>query len=222
MADTYRTDVISDDIDRRLTLQRRLKFLDNYDEQRKPIAGKSLDSMRKSMSGQRKLESEAEEDLSSSVDSSDHSSDSAASSESEKKKSRKTKAARRKRSSKKTNDIGADQLATILAALKPKSAPVDSVQIVNDPLSVPISSTLPASALNAADIAQQVVQLLKQQGDQVEKKGKAPGKTGSKVAYKRVDQVYDRKIHNYKLKETVHADPQRDEWDQVCSANQEI
>lgn len=217
MADTEHTDTLGDDPDIRRSLLKELAALNNID----PRTGRNLtisrrfDEMRKSTLSHRKVESEAEEELSSSADSSEHSSDSAASSDSEKKKSRKTKAARRKKSSKKTNDNAAEQLATILAALKPRSAAVDNVQVVTDPLALPGSSTLPVPALSAADIAQQVVQLLKQQDDQVDKKEKAPGKTGSKVAFKRVDQVYDRKIHNYKLKETVHNDPQRDEWDQV-------
>lgn len=221
MAPTERINILGDDIDIRRSFERELTFLDHNDTggRRSLITGKTLGEMRKSLLGQRKPESEAEEELSSSADSSDHSSDSAASSDSEKKKSKKAKAGKRKRSSKKTNESAAEQLATILAAaaLKPRSAPVDSVQVVSDPLALPGSSTVPAPALSATDIAQQVVQLLKQQDDQVDKKGKAPGKTGSKAAFKRVDQVYDRKIHNYKLKETVHDDPQRDEWDQVCS-----
>ncbi|KAK2748624.1 hypothetical protein FQN55_004177 [Onygenales sp. PD_40] len=39
------------------------------------------------------------------------------------------------------------------------------------------------------------------------------GKRGSKVDFKRVDQLWDNTIHNYKLTETID-DPDADEWDQ--------
>ncbi|OJJ47067.1 hypothetical protein ASPZODRAFT_132000 [Penicilliopsis zonata CBS 506.65] len=44
-------------------------------------------------------------------------------------------------------------------------------------------------------------------------KAKARRKKASKVAFKRVDQLWDNTIHNYKLTETVD-DPGADEWDQ--------
>ncbi|KAL1851576.1 hypothetical protein Plec18170_006395 [Paecilomyces lecythidis] len=45
------------------------------------------------------------------------------------------------------------------------------------------------------------------------KKAKSRGKRASKVAYKRVDQLWDNTIHNYKLTETMD-DPDASEWDQ--------
>jgi hypothetical protein len=44
-------------------------------------------------------------------------------------------------------------------------------------------------------------------------KAKEKHKRASKVAFKRVDQLWDQSIHNYKLTETVD-DPDQDEWDQ--------
>lgn len=44
-------------------------------------------------------------------------------------------------------------------------------------------------------------------------KVKEKNKRASKVAFKRVDQLWDQSIHNYKLTETVD-DPDQDEWDQ--------
>lgn len=44
-------------------------------------------------------------------------------------------------------------------------------------------------------------------------KSKEKKKRASKVAFKRVDQLWDQSIHNYKLTETVD-DPDRDEWEQ--------
>lgn len=190
------------------------------------FGGHSLagDTMRRARARRLELEQEAE-DSASSTHSSDDSSDSAASSEDEKKKSKKDKdkakgssSSKKRRSGRRAgndaNKEGLDQLAALLgAAMKPKtSAPNDG--IISDPLALPPIDSLPPPGLNASDIAQQVVQLMKQE-ETASRKSK-PGKVGSKVAFKRVDQVYDRKIHNYKLKETVHEDPKRDEWDQVC------
>lgn len=165
----------------------------------------------------RESEQEPEDSVSSS-NSSDDSSDSAASSMDEKKKKSKkdkTKADKRKRGRRSGNDRskdGLDQLAALLGAMKPKNTASNDT-LLSDPLALPAGDPLAAPALNASDIAQQVVQLMKQE-ENAGRKSK-PGKVGSKVAFKRVDQVYDRKIHNYKLKETVHDDPKRDEWDQV-------
>ena len=44
-------------------------------------------------------------------------------------------------------------------------------------------------------------------------KSKEKNKRASKVAFKRVDQLWDQSIHNYKLTETVD-DPDQDEWEQ--------
>lgn len=182
----------------------------------------SGDTMRRARARRLELQHEAEESVSSS-NSSDESSDSAASSDNdEKKKTKKdndkAKTTRKRRAGRKaTNDTGKeglDQLAALLgAAIKPKTSASQDVT-VSDPLALPPMDPLPASGLSASDIAHQVVQLMKQE-EHASKKSR-PGKVGSKVAFKRVDQVYDRKIHNYKLKETVHEDPKRDEWDQVC------
>jgi len=179
-----------------------------------------LDNMRKStLLKDRKVESEAEpEDDSSSVDSSDQSSDSAASSEDDKKKAKKVKASKnkkRKASRATSGTSGLEQLVTILAGKAKQNLPPPPVDSLLDPLP-PAVSAPPPPTLSASDIAAQVVALLKQEEEQSDGKKKAPGKVGTKVAFKRVDQVYDRKIHNFKLKETVQSDPKTDQWDQVC------
>ncbi|KAL2218538.1 putative AAA family ATPase [Thermoascus aurantiacus ATCC 26904] len=46
-----------------------------------------------------------------------------------------------------------------------------------------------------------------------QQKSKGKGKRASKIAFKRVDQLWDNTIHNYKLTET-RDDPGADEWDQ--------
>ncbi|KAL3451638.1 hypothetical protein BJX65DRAFT_304231 [Aspergillus insuetus] len=50
-------------------------------------------------------------------------------------------------------------------------------------------------------------------GDQLGESKKLKKKAGSKVAFKRVDQLWDNTIHNFKLTETVD-DPSVNEWDQ--------
>lgn len=188
-------------------------------------------------SGQPEEPAEPEDTSSSDEPDDDRSSDSASSSDEEeekkkkkKKKEKKSKDAEKDKKKKSTaKPVGADgamdlgKFATLLAALsKPvststatSSALPDS--ILSDPLSLPPAPATKSSAsASATEIAQQVVQLLKQ--DELIRQNQAtPAKIGSKVAFKRVDQVYDRKIHNYKLKETVQADTQHDKWDQVKS-----
>lgn len=56
-------------------------------------------------------------------------------------------------------------------------------------------------------------ELRKAKGKQKKKGKAAKGKRASKVAFKRVDQLWDQSIHNYKLTETVE-DEGADEWDQ--------
>lgn len=73
-------------------------------------------------------------------------------------------------------------------------------------------SGLRPASVDVVEVAQQVVQILQKQ---VRKKEKPTAKSGSKIAFKRVDQVYDRRIHNYKLRETVQGDEKLDIWDQV-------
>lgn len=166
----------------------------------------------------RKVESDPElEDGSTSLDSSEQSSDSAASSEDEKKKkkAKKAKASKSKKKGTKSNNgsAGIEQLVNLLAGKMKQNTALPLLDNVLEP-PPPSGSIPPPPALNASDIAAQVVALLKQEEEPSDGK-KAPGKVGSKVAFKRVDQVYDRKIHNYKLKETVQSDPKTDQWDQV-------
>lgn len=169
----------------------------------------------------RKAESDQEpDDDSTSLDSSEQSSDSTESSGDEKKKAKKAKANKNKKK-KGTRSVngsaGVEQLVNILAGKIKQNNAAQAVDTVLEPLP-PLGSAPPPPppALNAADIAAQVVAQLRQEEDQSDAKKKAPGKLGSKVAFKRIDQVYDRKIHNYKLKETVQSDPKTDQWDQVC------
>lgn len=159
----------------------------------------------------RKVESE-DEDESSSVESTSNPSDSEASSSEDKKKKSKKQKAVKKKAGKKAQDGDLAQMLALLGGLQKagKTPPPPPNDNILDGLPPPPVSLNPT----AAEIAQQVVQLMKEQEEQPDKKQKA-GKTGSKVAFKRVDQVYDRKIHNYKLKETVHEDPKADVWDQV-------
>lgn len=159
----------------------------------------------------------------------DRSSESDSSSGDEKKKKKLKKAKKDKKDKKKragaravdidgTMDLS--RLATLLATIsKPaptsavtSSAPLDTM--LSDPLSIPPPPSLSSTSASATEIAQQVVQLLKQE-EQSDQKKTTTAKIGSKVAFKRVDQVYDRKIHNYKLKETVQGDTEHDKWDQV-------
>ncbi|KAK5936536.1 hypothetical protein PMZ80_011223 [Knufia obscura] len=175
------------------------------------------DAMKKSLLKGRKVESDPEpEDETTSHDSSEHSSDSAASSEDEKKKkTSKTKANKNKKrkSTKATNgNVSVEQLLTLLTGMKQNNVAPAADSLIEPPVSS--GSIPPPPGLDAADIAAQVVALLKQEEEQSDGKKQAPGKIGTKVAFKRVDQVYDRKIHNYKLKETVQSDPKTDQWDQ--------
>ncbi|WEW57032.1 hypothetical protein PRK78_002491 [Emydomyces testavorans] len=67
--------------------------------------------------------------------------------------------------------------------------------------------------LLAEQTAQQAA-LLQQQQRALQKAAKAKKqKRASKVAYKRIDQLWDNTLHNYKLTETVK-DPDANEWDQ--------
>lgn len=158
---------------------------------------------------------------------------SASSSESEKKRAKKGKKDRKKRKGTKSTGVeGAmdlTKLTTLLAtmskpatALAPHTTPsIDT--LTSDPLLPP--PPVPAPNLSSAsptahEIAQQVVHLLKQEEQDMQNQ-KAPAKIGTKVAFKRVDQVYDRKIHNYKLRETVQGDTQHDKWDQVILFSRE-
>lgn len=165
-----------------------------------------------------KAPSESENESSSSEDMSSTESTSSLSSEDEKskKKSRKAKekTSTKKKSPKKgSNDQRVQQLATLLAGLGSKPASSNPDGLLDLPLPPPPPGAVPAP--NEEAIAQRVFELMKADQDAGNKKDKPPGKVGSKVAFKRVDQVYDRKIGNYKLKETVHDDPKRSEWDQV-------
>lgn len=114
-----------------------------------------------------------------------------------------------------------DLLAQVLAAaprLTTSSANrgTSSDPVTSEPRPLPsTNSTASTMSPSAMEIAQNVVQLLRQEQRAVEDE-KGPSRPGSKIAFRRVDQVYDRKIHNYKLKETVQVDAQQDsEWDQV-------
>ena len=152
------------------------------------------------------------------VDSADSSSTESTSEEEEKKKKKSKKekqkekaksvsASRRRKG--RDNVLAADDLANLFASLKPAAITPN-----NDTLDLlPPPPPPPGVAANATDIAQQVVQLLHQQEKAAERR--KPGKSGSKLAFKRLDHVYDRKIHNFKLKETVKSDPKREEYDQV-------
>jgi len=176
--------------------------------------------MKKTLLRDRKVDSDMEsEDDSTSMNSSEQSSDSAVSSEDEKKKAtKKVKANKNKKrkSTKPTQAIaGLEQFVSLLAGQMKPNTTAPAVDGLPEPLT-PSGSIPPPPALNANDIAAQVVALLKQQEEQPDGKKKAPGKVGSKVAFKRIDQVYDRKTHNYKLKETVQSDEKTDQWDQVC------
>lgn len=152
---------------------------------------------------------------------SDESSSTESTSEEEDKKKRKSKKEKQKEKGKSVsssrrrkgrgNVVGADDLANLFAQLKPTAA------TSNDPLDIlPPPPPPPGQSVNATDIAQQVVELLKQQEQAAERR--KPGKSGSKIAFKRLDHVYDRKIHNFKLKETVKSDPKREEYDQVSTS----
>jgi len=179
---------------------------------------RDLDEMRLQATIRDQIESDPPpEDDSTSRDSSEQSSDSAASSEDEKKKKRakKTKASKTKGKGAKSNNgsAGIEQLLNLLAGkVKQNPTPPTGDSILES--LPPSASAPPPPALNASDIAAQVVALLKQEENPPDGK-KAPGKVGSKVAFKRVDHVYDRKTHNYKLKETIQSDPKTDHWDQV-------
>lgn len=84
---------------------------------------------------------------------------------------------------------------------------------VPDTTTITSNGSVPRPApVDVVEVAQQVVQILQKQA---RKKEKPTAKSGSKVAFKRVDQVYDRRIHNYKLRETVQGDEKLDIWDQV-------
>lgn len=152
-------------------------------------------------------------------DSADSSSTESTSEEEEKKKKKKSKKEKQKEKAKsvsasrhrkgRDNVLAADDLANLFASLKPAAITPN-----NDTLDLlPPPPPPPGVAVNATDIAQQVVQLLHQQEKTAERR--KPGKSGSKLAFKRLDHVYDRKIHNFKLKETVKSDPKREEYDQV-------
>lgn len=160
-------------------------------------------------------------------DDSDDDSSSSSSSDGGANKKTKRKAKKQKKKKANTKRAGPDgavdlsTLATLLASMsKPSSSSAASTNppsdlVVSDPLLLaPANSITSPASPSAAEIAQQVVQLLKQH-EQAGEDQKSTGKIGSKVAFKRVDQVYDRKIHNYKLKETVQGDTQTDKWDQV-------
>lgn len=181
------------------------------------------DAMKRSSQRDRKLDWEEEESVTSSDELSSTESASVTSSNDEKGKKKnkksKEKATRKRVTKKSSNEPNVQQLATLLASLggKPTATSVDNNLVLDPPPPPLVSSTIAGAAPNEEAIAQRVFQLLKEQNDQAGKKSKTtPGKIGSKVAFKRVDQVYDRKIGNYKLKETVHEDPKRSEWDQVC------
>lgn len=179
-------------------------------------------------------EPRAQSDSSSSDEANDDkSSDSSSSSDDEKKKNKKSSKAKKDKDKKKksvaksADTDGAMDLTKFAALLSAMSKPASTSTstaaptappdpILSDTLSIlpPMPSTTASTSASAAEIAQQVVLLLKQ--DVLARQNQAtPAKTGSKVAFKRVDQVYDRKIHNYKLKETVQGDTHHDKWDQV-------
>lgn len=158
-------------------------------------------------------------------DSDDDSSSSSSSDDEKKKKSKKAKKSKKKKSNTKNAEANGamdiSKLATLLSTLsKPGLTPPSTTSASAEPLPTdtlllpPVTSTTSPVSASASEIAQQVVHLLKQE-EQAGQDQKAPGKIGTKVAFKRVDQVYDRKIHNYKLKETVQGDTQHDKWDQV-------
>ncbi|KAK5074787.1 hypothetical protein LTR64_000992 [Lithohypha guttulata] len=177
--------------------------------------------MKRSSQRDRKLDWEEEESVTSSDELSSTESASVTSSNDEKGKKKnkksKEKATRKRVTKKSSNEPNVQQLATLLASLggKPTATSVDNNLVLDPPPPPLVSGTIAGAAPNEEAIAQRVFQLLKEQNDQAGKKSKTtPGKIGSKVAFKRVDQVYDRKIGNYKLKETVHEDPKRSEWDQ--------
>lgn len=166
-------------------------------------------------------------------DKDEDSTNSSSSSDNERKKrGKKAKKQKKKKKSSKNaagNAVNLDTLTALLASLsRPStSTPAPAAAPAADPLAIdtlllpPPPATSGTVSASASEIAQQVVQLLKQ-NEQVDDNGRAVGKIGSKIAFKRVDQVYDRKIHNYKLKETVQADTQTDKWDQVCISLPEV
>lgn len=69
------------------------------------------------------------------------------------------------------------------------------------------------AALGRQNLSNLEQRILLEQLDQKKKAAQTKKKRASTVAYKRVDQLWDSTIHNYKLTETV-ADQGADEWDQ--------
>lgn len=163
-------------------------------------------------------------DVSSSSSDSDTDSESSTESPDEGKKDRKDRKKQRGKGNKTRSDgkqvLDLTALATVLAAAssapsKSKTPAPPVLDITEDTQPPPIPVPAPAQPADANAIAQSVVQLLQQATDKGKaKKEKTKSKTGTKVAFKRVDQVYDRKIHNFKLKETVQDDAEQDQWDQ--------
>lgn len=148
-------------------------------------------------------------------------------SSSDKGKGRKVKKGKTEESKKMTQQ-GHDQsvlelkaVQEILAGLSTKSKSIDQANLVDDFVLAPVpaapadsrGSSTKRTTVDVADIAQQVFQILQKQ---MRKKETPPAKSGSKIAFKRVDQVYDCKTHNYKLKETVQEDEELEIWDQVA------
>lgn len=170
---------------------------------------------------QLKAQSDSENESSSSDEMSSTESTSSISSDDEKKKkSKKAKekaSKQKKRGSKKADDPLQLLTALLSAGSRSPKPVVSNPDGLLDTLPPPPPPPGAGVAPNEETIAQRVFELMKAEQDAGNKKDKAPGKVGSKVAFKRVDQVYDRKIGNYKLKETAHDDAKRNEFDQVRS-----
>ncbi|KAL1955242.1 hypothetical protein VTO42DRAFT_8901 [Malbranchea cinnamomea] len=200
---------------------RKLKEEEEEGEEKKKKKKKNKKKNRKkrkaeSWSSSSSSSSSSEEEDSSSDDSSDDDDDSSSEDEKarKKKKKKKSKRSQKKKDKESTQQGEAEAQPTeeqlkeeIRAAQQKLFALQLSKHNPNPPPVRRLNSRMPGFP-----VGDRALPADPNNANQQKAKGKK-SKRASKVAFKRVDQLWDSSIHNYKLTETVE-DPDADEWDQ--------